>query len=350
MKSFLLICFSCICLNTWAEGQTYKVGVTDAPPFTYLDENKAWKGINIWLLEKIADEQGFEYEFITIPKDSFIDENIDLYIQPIIIDKHNLNLLHYTPTYFTTDSAILVNNVTGFQALWNFIKSILSINFLKLVIAIFMLLLIVGLIVWLFERRDNSEQFESGWKGIGSGLWWSAVTLSTVGYGDISPRSLGGRIVGTIWMFSGILVVAAFTASMASLLTINQINTTTTGISDFKQKKVGVLENSPSQTYLERNFFKEIILYSNFDEGIKALKDNQIEAYIDDEAFLKYFVQHDSITDYSLLKHEFNPQYYSFGVNPKRKELYLTISKNLMEIISGVEWQLLLEEYNISYH
>ena len=349
MRPFLIIFFSLVFFAAKAENTTYKIGILESPPFTYLDENNEWRGINVWLLEKIAEEQNFDYEFVTVQKDSFQNKNIDLYIYPIIIDKQNIKLLDFTPSYYTTDSAILIEKITGFQAIWNFIKSILSINFLKLVIAIFTLLLIVGLIVWLFERKRNSEQFESGWKGIGSGLWWSAVTLSTVGYGDISPKTLGGRIVGTIWMFSGILVVAAFTASMASLLTINQINSNNSSITDYKHKVIGVLDHSPSKTYLERNFFKNITPFKTFEEGVKALENTKIDAYIGDEAYLKFFIEKDSVNDFTLLEHKFNPQYYSFGVHQNKTDFYLKISRNLIEIVNGVEWQLLLEEYDISY-
>lgn len=46
-------------------------------------------------------------------------------------------------------------------------------------------------------------------------LWWSIVTLTTVGFGDISPVSLGGRLIGIVLMFFGIGVLGTFTATIA---------------------------------------------------------------------------------------------------------------------------------------
>jgi voltage-gated potassium channel len=54
---------------------------------------------------------------------------------------------------------------------------------------------------------------------ITNALWWSIVTLTTVGYGDISPTTTGGRLVGALLMILGIGVLGAFTGQVASLFT-----------------------------------------------------------------------------------------------------------------------------------
>lgn len=49
----------------------------------------------------------------------------------------------------------------------------------------------------------------------GDALWWSVVTATTVGYGDIAPRTPEGRLVAVLLMVSGIGVIGVFTASVA---------------------------------------------------------------------------------------------------------------------------------------
>ncbi len=66
-------------------------------------------------------------------------------------------------------------------------------------------------------------QFESGSpdaniKTGGEALWWSIVTITTVGYGDFFPTTTGGRITAAFVMFAGIGIIGALASILASLL------------------------------------------------------------------------------------------------------------------------------------
>jgi voltage-gated potassium channel len=58
----------------------------------------------------------------------------------------------------------------------------------------------------------DANEFPSMWDGI----WWSVVTVTTVGYGDIYPRDVEGRIIGIVVMLLGIGFLSVLTATIAS--------------------------------------------------------------------------------------------------------------------------------------
>jgi voltage-gated potassium channel len=63
-----------------------------------------------------------------------------------------------------------------------------------------------------FERHDQPDAFGS----LPNALWWAVVTLTTTGYGDVVPHTVGGKMVGALVMVSGIAVLALMTGVLAT--------------------------------------------------------------------------------------------------------------------------------------
>ncbi|HIP83626.1 MAG TPA: potassium channel protein [Desulfocapsa sulfexigens] len=81
-------------------------------------------------------------------------------------------------------------------------------NVINLLAVILVIVLSSGALIAFFEP-DLS---------FASGIWWSIVTLTTVGYGDISPSTAEGRILAVLIMFFGIGLLGMLSASLATLL------------------------------------------------------------------------------------------------------------------------------------
>lgn len=94
-----------------------------------------------------------------------------------------------------------------------FVRLIRRENLHRVGLVLVLLILLGALTFSLFEKD----------MGFLDSLWWTLVTITTVGYGDISPVTLGGRIVGTGIMLLGIGLLGVFTATVAEVFIENKI-------------------------------------------------------------------------------------------------------------------------------
>jgi voltage-gated potassium channel len=76
------------------------------------------------------------------------------------------------------------------------------------------LLYLASVGVYYFERDAQPEAFAS----VFHSLWWAVVTLTTVGYGDVYPITVGGRVFTFFVLMTGLGVVAVPTGLVASAL------------------------------------------------------------------------------------------------------------------------------------
>jgi voltage-gated potassium channel len=106
----------------------------------------------------------------------------------------------------------LTRHATIFSLLWDVFReearSIAAVLFILV-----LTLTISGSLMYLIESDAQPEAFSS----IPAAMWWAIETLTTVGYGDIVPKTALGRIVGGIVAIIGVAAVALFT----SLITIS---------------------------------------------------------------------------------------------------------------------------------
>ena len=80
--------------------------------------------------------------------------------------------------------------------------------------AAIMLIYLTAVGIYYFENAAQPDKFGS----VFDSLWWSVVTLTTVGYGDVYPVTAGGKIFTVLVLFIGLGIVAVPTGLIASAL------------------------------------------------------------------------------------------------------------------------------------
>ncbi len=81
-------------------------------------------------------------------------------------------------------------------------------GFRYVAMATVLLVILAGFSVSIADR----EEFTSPWLG----MWWAVTTVTTVGYGDVYPHTVAGRIIASVLMIIGIGFLSLLTASIAS--------------------------------------------------------------------------------------------------------------------------------------
>ena len=91
------------------------------------------------------------------------------------------------------------------RALQLFVASLRDVFEIMIVVvcAITIIVLVAGNLIYVLEPETIANAFE--------GCWWSLVTMTTVGYGDIVPHSTAGRVLASLLMIMGVSMFAMLT-------------------------------------------------------------------------------------------------------------------------------------------
>ena len=323
------------------------VGTKEAPPFSMKTTDGQWTGLSIDLWRQIAAQLNFRYELreLTLKQllDGVTDGSLDAAVAALTIRPEREKNFDFTHAFYTTGLGIAVAGKAHNPWL-TVVERFFSIAFLKVVGTLTLVLLGVGMLVWWFEHKKNPRQFNgSAARGIGSGFWWSAVTMTTVGYGDKAPVTLAGRIVGLIWMFAAIIIISSFTAAITSSLTVTQLESVIKGPEDLPKVTVGTIANTTSESYL-----KQIqISFRSFgspQEGLKALKEGKIQALVYDAPILRYYIHQNYIGSLEVLPYRLQRQEYGIALQPN-SPLRERINVVLLQKIQEKAWQEKLSQY-----
>lgn len=323
------------------------VGTKESPPFSMKTSDGQWTGLSIELWRQVAAELNFEFEIreLTLKQllEGVTDGSLDAAVAALTITPEREKTFDFTHAFYTTGLGIAVAD-KAHNPWFTVVRRFISVSFLKVIATLTIVLLGVGMLAWWFEHKKNPQQFNgSAARGIGSGFWWSAVTMTTVGYGDKAPVTLAGRILGLIWMFVAIIIISSFTAAITSSLTVTQLETVIKGPEDLPKVTVGTMTNTTSESYL-----KQIQISSRSfgspQEGLAALKEGKIQALVYDAPILRYYIHQNYIGSLEVLPYRLQRQEYGIALqanSPLREQINVV----LLQLIREKAWQDKLSQY-----
>jgi ABC-type amino acid transport substrate-binding protein len=316
-----------------SQNQPLRVVTKPIPPFVMEEANGDLTGFSVDLWAAIAAQLQRPYEWVHVEtvNDQLAaveDGQADAAIAAITITEERERDVDFSFAYFESGLGILTaahSNMPVLEAL----AVAFSPALLRLLAFVLILLIIVGHLVWLVERKHNPDFPKDYIHGIWAGMWYAGVTVTTVGYGDKTPRSILGRIVGLLWMFVGLFVIANFTAGVTAQLALRELRGAINGPQDLPGKQIVAVDGTTGSQWLTSQGLPHLTV-TTIDDAYAELAAGRAEVVVYDYPVLLYYTLNEGQKTTKLAGQPFNPENYGIAVatgNPLHEDINRALLK-----------------------
>ena len=332
------------------EIEPLRVAVYDVPPYGYIDTDGSISGVSVDLWRRVTEQM--EWSFRLIPTSdmetilSGLEQGrFDAAIGAITITPERAARVDFSYPAHRSGVAIALRKETGpLFALVSYGTALSELS--PLLVIIVAMLVVIGLVMWMIERRHHSaaEAPESAVVTLRDGLYWAVVTMTTVGYGDKTPKSTSGRLVAILWMFGSVVLVSLLSTSLVSRLTAERVETRDLAASiDLRGKKLAAVAQSSGAEYLDEQHLP-YAKYKDLPEALDALASGKSDAVINSVGALQYFISRRYAKVLEVPQGLLAPAYMAIAL-PEHSPLKRSIDRALVKITNSPEWRTLEERF-----
>jgi polar amino acid transport system substrate-binding protein len=328
------------------EGATLRVATRLVPPFA-IAENGKYTGFSLELWQKIADEMGAQFTitpYNTLPEmlSAVEQRQADLAIAAISITAEREQKLDFSYPMFNSGLQILVRNPkqTGFVP--NLLRDLFSPALLQLFGIAMAMVVVAAHIIWLFERKHPESPIHPTYlPGIFEAAWWAASTLAT--QAEQMPRGPIGRIMAVFWMFTAVLFVGYFTATVTTGMTVQTLQGDIKSLDDLSSRVVATTAGSTAAEFLRSKQIKTLEV-DKIEAAYGALLDSKADAVVFDTPVLQYYSAHEGKGKVMLVGETLREESYGIAIannSPYRK----LINSALLKLHENGEYQKLYQQW-----
>jgi polar amino acid transport system substrate-binding protein len=326
-------------------GRELVVGTNEAPPFALRLPDGSWGGISIELWRHLAEQLHLRYRLVgyeSVPAlmAAATSGEVDAAVAALSVTAERRQVVDFTQPFYATGLGVAVTS--GAAGWLPVLRTFLSNDFLKAVLALLGITVAVGLLIWLFERRDNPAYGGGPVRGMIAGLYWSAIAMTQAGAAQDGPKTLPGRMLGTIWMVASVVTVAVFIAGITSALTTQRIQGLVRNVQDLRALRVGAVQGTSAQEFLDGQRVSHRGV-ADLAAGLRAVAAGRLDAFVHDKPLLTYVVRREA-SGVQVLGLSLDPQNYAM-VLPRDSALRPPLDVALLATLRSEWWQQTLFRY-----
>ncbi len=327
-----------------SENKELIVATKISPPFSFKNSKGEWEGVSIELWKNIAKSLNLKYKFQEESLESLLEKiknkEVDIAIAALSVTANREKFADFTQSYYTTNLSIVIPKKNS-SVLREVLNNIFSYEALFVILAIILIVIVAAFAYWLMERKSPEDKDSQ--LTFADSVWWASSTMTTVGYGNKKPKSVGGKIIAITWMFLSMFLIAGIIAMATSFLTRAQMDYFITKQSDLNKGQIGSIKESISDKYLRS---RHIIptYYNSIEDAVKAVEKGEIDAFVYDEAILRYISDRKYSKTTKLTDARFVPQNYSI-ILQEGSPLREKINRKLLEFIESPAWDEIKKRY-----
>ncbi|HEX7565395.1 MAG TPA: transporter substrate-binding domain-containing protein [Bradyrhizobium sp.] len=354
-RLFFRVCFASLLPGVWLaasmacavgaelpQAAPLRIAVYDVASYGYANPDGSISGISVDLWRRVAERLERQFKLIPVSEmESLLSGleqgHFDAAIGAITITPEREKRVDFSYPAHRSGVAVALRKEKGpFAALKSYAAAATELG--PLIISSLAMLVLIGIVMWLIERRHPlAQNSESSVVTLRDGLYWAIVTMTTVGYGDKTPKSSTGRVIAVSWMFASLVWVSLLSTSLVSRLTVERVESRdlAAGI-DLTRKKLAAVAQSSGAEYLDQHHL-QYMKFINLPDALDSLAGGTSDAVVNSVGALQYLISKRYAGTEEMPQGLLAPAYMAIAL-PEHSPLKRPIDEALVKITSDPEW------------
>ena len=331
-----------------AQDAPLKVAVYDAPPYGHVEPDGSIDGVSVELWRRAAESLGRQYHLLPVAQMEKILKGLerkdyDAAIGAITITPARLARVDFSYPTHRSGAAVAVRQETGPIAALASYGAVLS-ELTPLIALTFALLIVMGVAMWVAERPTQPHNHESVVDTLRDGVYWAVVTMTTVGYGDKTPKTTAGRTIAVVWMLASVALVSILSTSIVSRMTADRmVGGLRLTEADLDGKRLAAVAHSSGAEYLDERHLR-YAPFGDLSAALTALGRREVDVVVNSIGAPQYLVSTRFKGRIRRPEGVLEPAYMAIAL-PPGSPLKKPLDEALVEITASQEWRQVEDGY-----